>query len=141
MQDYRLNLIEPAAISDVAFDNFHTTLKEILEAIKYSTNPDKLLEIVDSDDVFQHLGRAEMAVLRACVNKKLQIEQNEKGEETTNMKDAITILEEWAEEKGKAENALQNIKGLMMTMGWTAEQAMDAMQISDGDRAAILDRL
>ncbi len=57
------------------------------------------------------------------------------------MKDAITILEEWAEEKGKAENALQNIKGLMMTMGWTAEQAMDAMQISDGDRAAILDRL
>ncbi len=90
-----------------------------------------------------------MDVLRACVNKKLQIEQDKEEEETINMKDAITILEERAEEKGKLEgkaegkaegkleNALQNIKGLMETMGLTAEQAMDAMKVSDCDREAI----
>ncbi len=65
------------------------------------------------------------------------------------MKDAITILEERAEEKGKVEGkaegkaerkmetALQYIKGLMETMGLTAEQAMDAMKVSDYDREAI----
>ncbi len=105
----------------------------------------------------RELGRTEMGVLRACVNKKLQIGQDKEEEETINRKDAITILEERAEEKGKmegkaegkaegraegraegeAETALQNIKGLMETMGLIAEQAMEAMKISDNDREAI----
>ncbi len=145
VQDYRINLIEPAAISDDAFDNFHTTLKEILVAIKYSTDPERLLELVDVDDVFQHLGRTEMGVLRACVNKNLPEKQNKEEEETTNMKDAITILEERAAEKAKKEateetkvaTALQNIKSLMKTMGLSAEQAMDALEISGSDREAV----
>ncbi len=139
--DYWINLIEPAAITDDEFENFHTTLKEIMEFIKYSTDPDRLLEMVDADDAFQHLGRTEMGVLRACVNKNLPEKQNKEEEETTNMKDAITILEERAEEKGKtegkAETALQNIKSLMKTMGLSAEQAMDALEISGSDREAV----
>ncbi len=135
--EYRINLIEPAAIADDAFDNFHSTLKEVLEFIKYSTDPDKLIETVDADDAFQHLGRTEMGVLKACVNKNLSVGQGKEEEEATNMKDAITILEERAAEKAKVENALQNIKGLMETMGLTAEQAMDAMKVSDNDRETI----
>ncbi len=135
--EYRINLIEPAAISDEEFENFHTTLKEMLEFIKYSTDPDRLLEVVNADDAFQHLGRTEMGVLKACVNKNLPLEQDKEEEETTNMKDAITILEERAAEKGKAENALQNIKSLMKTMGWSAEQAMDALEMSGSDREAV----
>ncbi len=144
VSDYHMNLIEPAAITDAEFEKFHTTLKEVLEFIKYSMDPDKLVDTVDEDDTFQHLGRTEMGVLRACVNKNLPT-QDKKEEETINMKDAITILEERAAEKAaeesKVENALQNTKGLMQNMGWTAEQAMDAMQIPDSDRAAILERL
>ncbi len=63
MTDHQMNLIEPEAISDAEFEKFHTTLKEMLEFIKYSTNPDKLISLVESDEVFQHLGQAEMAVL------------------------------------------------------------------------------
>ncbi|MCD7750753.1 MAG: hypothetical protein LUI10_03280 [Lachnospiraceae bacterium] len=42
---------------------------------------------------------------------------------------------------GRLENLVQNIKGLMKTMGWSAEQAMDMMQVSEEDRAAVASRL
>ncbi len=42
---------------------------------------------------------------------------------------------------GRLENLVQNIKGLMKTMGWSAEQAMDMMQVSEEDRAAVSSRL
>ncbi len=42
---------------------------------------------------------------------------------------------------GRLENLVQNIKSLMKTMGWSAEQAMDMMQVSEEDRAAVSSRL
>lgn len=42
---------------------------------------------------------------------------------------------------GRLETLAQNIKGLMKTMGWSAEQAMDMMQVSEEDRAAVSSRL
>ncbi len=138
--EYRINLIEPAAISDDAFENFHSTLKEVLEAIKYRQDADRLMDVVEADEQFKHLGRTEQDVLKACVDSELQLAET-KNEEEFNMSSAIQVLQERAEEKGKvegkAENALQNIKSLMKTMGWSAEQAMDALEISGSDREAV----
>ena len=38
-------------------------------------------------------------------------------------------------EKGKVEGILSAIRSLMLSMGWTAEQAMEALQISETDRS------
>lgn len=36
---------------------------------------------------------------------------------------------------------LQNIKNLMETMKWTADQAMEALKISDSDKVKYIERL
>lgn len=40
--------------------------------------------------------------------------------------------------KERMETIFNNIKALMESMKWTAEQAMDAMKISDDDRAFLI---
>lgn len=43
--------------------------------------------------------------------------------------------------KERTETMIDNIKALMESMKWTAEQAMNAMKISDDDRALLIKRL
>ncbi|MCD8130640.1 MAG: hypothetical protein LUE16_05090 [Lachnospiraceae bacterium] len=44
------------------------------------------------------------------------------------------------QQKGRLENLVQNVRSLMKTMGWTADQAMDMMLVSEEDRKAIASR-
>ncbi len=141
--DYKINLIAPAAIKDDEFDKFHTTLKEVLSFIKYSQNADKLTEIVENNEGFRHLKRNEVNVLNACVNAKLTI--NRKKEEC-DVCLAMQTIADRAAEKAAAEAAakaadeqnirtLQNsIRNLMERMGWSAEQSMEAIGVSDSDK-------
>ncbi len=41
------------------------------------------------------------------------------------------------QQKGRLEALVQNVQSLMKTMGWTADQAMDMMLVSEEDRKAI----
>lgn len=129
--DYKINLIEPATMPDEDFDKFSTTLKEVLAFIKYSRDADKLKDVINTDDNFRHLGRIEVDVLNACTRTELPMNENE---EVLDVCEAIQTLNQRAEEKGRMETLTQNIKNLMETMGWTAEQTMDNMKVSEGDR-------
>ena len=46
VQDYRINLIEPAGIEPEELDKFSTSLREVLGYIKYANDKDKLLSFV-----------------------------------------------------------------------------------------------
>lgn len=48
--------------------------------------------------------------------------------------------EGWVEglKEGAMGNLLANIKALMETMGFTVEQAMDALQVPEEDRAGVI---
>ena len=46
VQDYRINLIEPAGIEPDELDRFSTSLREVLGYIKYANDKDKLLSFV-----------------------------------------------------------------------------------------------
>ncbi len=48
VQDYRINLIEPACIKPKELDKFTSSLREVLGYIKYSNDKDKLLSFVTS---------------------------------------------------------------------------------------------
>ncbi|MCD7751043.1 MAG: hypothetical protein LUI10_04795 [Lachnospiraceae bacterium] len=50
---------------------------------------------------------------------------------------AIQTIADNAADKRQIETLLQSIKNLMQTMGWTAEQTMDNMKVSDADRKAL----
>lgn len=136
--DYKINLIAPSAIEDSEFKKFQSTLKEVLSFIKYSGNADKLEEIIDSDEEFRHLGRKEVDVLNACVNANLTMH---KGEEVIDVCQAIQTIADRAAEQKRMDTLLDNIKNLMEKMGWSAEQSMDILSISENDRKSLIKQL
>ncbi len=129
--DYKINLIEPATMPDGDFDKFSTTLKEVLAFIKYSRDADKLKTVIDTDDNFRHLGRLEVDVLNACTRTELRMIENE---EVLDVCEAIQTLNERAANERQIKVTLEHIKSLMESMGWSAEQTMDNMKVSEGER-------
>lgn len=137
--DYKINLIAPAQIADADFDKFKTTLREVLEFIKYSEDADKLQQILAKEEGFHHLGRPEVNVLNACTGVSLPVREKE---EVLDVCKAIRVLEQRAADKAadnmKVTTRLENIRSLMEKIGWTAEESMDALAIPEGDREVLM---
>ena len=49
VQDYRINLIEPASISENELNSFATSLREVLGYIKYSNDKNKLISFATAN--------------------------------------------------------------------------------------------
>ena len=137
--DYKVNLIAPYSIADEDFEKFQSSLKEVLAFIKYSRDKDELKKILDADKSFHHLGREEVDVLNACVGAKIAVKE---GEEAIDVCLAIEQMKEDAArnaaQKERVAALLQSVKNLMDNLGLTAEQAMNAMGVSETDRESIL---
>ncbi len=144
--DYKVNLIAPAAIEDEDFEKFQSSLKEVLAFIKYARDKDELKQVLDTDEAFRHLGRVEVDVLNACTGAKIAVKE---GEEAIDVCLAIQQMKEEAAkeavqaarkeaQKEKISALLQSVKNLMNNLGLTAEQAMNAMGVSETDRKSIL---
>lgn len=76
--------------------------------------------------------------MSAYMNTSLTMKESEAGR---NVCQAIRTLNQRAEEKGRIKNLIQNIRSLMESMGWTAEQAMNVLEVSESDREVIVLRL
>lgn len=137
--DYKVNLLAPASIEDEDFGKFQSSLKEVLSFIKYARDKDELKKVLDADESFRHLGREEVDVLNACVGAKIAVKE---GEEAIDVCLAIQQMNEEAAQKAaqkeRISTLLQSIKNLMDNLGLTAEQAMNAMGVSETDRKSIL---
>lgn len=129
--NYKINLLAPASIRDEEFDQFNTTLKEVMAFIKYSKDKDKLKAVVDKDAGFRRLGRNEVNVLNQCVNAKLRLKENE---EVVDVCQALEDLQKEAANNERITTLLNGIKSLMEKMDWTAEQSMDMLNVSETDR-------
>lgn len=136
--DYRINLIAPEAIADEDFDKFVSSLQEVLSFIKYSKDADKLNELLESNEAFKHLGRDEVDVLNACTNAEITMSESE---EVIDVCQAIQVLNQRAASKERTATLTENIRNLMASTGWTLEQAMDKLKISEEDRKIILSEL
>lgn len=136
--DYKVNLIAPAAIKDEDFGKFQSSLKEVLSFIKYARDKDELKKVLDADESFRHLGREEVDVLNTCVGAKIAVKE---GEEAIDVCLAIQQMNEEAAQKAAQKERIStlfaNIKNLMEKMGWSAEQSMDVLSVSDSDRKAL----
>ena len=132
--DYKINLLAPASIKDEDFGKFQSSLKEVLSFIKYARDKDELKKVLDADKSFRHLGREEVDVLNACVGAKIAVKE---GEEAIDVCLAIQQMNEEAAQKERISTLSANIKNLMEKMGWSAEQSMDVLSVSDSDRRAL----
>ncbi len=87
----------------------------------------------------EHTNESSMDFQSQLVQRIQRNVQNIQNNEEVGMK-YIHELEERTEsrEEGKTNALLQSIKNLMETTGWTAEQAMQKLKISEDDRKTIL---
>ncbi len=134
VQDYRINVLAPAAIEDGDFGKFKTTLREVLEFIKYSRDADRLDELVENDEDFRQLGRDEVNLLKACVNVNLDVKERE---------EVLDVCKAWEDMQERAANKATNatyartVRNLKETMNLSSEEAMDAIRVPEQQREEV----
>ena len=162
LPDYRINLVTPAQLEKEAFGKFHSSLGDVLEFIKYSSDKEKLMDWLHQEKPELTMGRKEVEVLNACVNAKLAIKEDEEGVEVCK---AIEDYKREAVEKATKEVTervtktvtktvtkevtrdvtenmqLQSIKNLMRNLRLTAQQAAAALEIPPKDTERLLKKL
>lgn len=119
---------------DKEIDKFQTSLREVFYFIKYSKNLQMLLEKLTSSPRYHKLEKQAVMVINAITDAKLPF--NEK-EEVIDMCKAINDLKKQERDK----STLKFIKTLMQNTGWSTEQAMNALGISESERTHYLNML
>jgi flagellar biosynthesis/type III secretory pathway protein FliH len=100
IQDYRINLIEPAAIPDEDFAKFRTELCQVFKYIKYSADKKKLPEMMDEDVSYRNISRKTANMINTVTNSNIKIDN---GKETVDMCEAIKGIREDGRNEGLIE--------------------------------------
>jgi hypothetical protein len=148
VQDYRINLIAPALLPDDAFDQFHSSLKEVLLFIKHAKNKKRMQELVEKDEAFHYMDRDAVEVINVCTGANLPVKEEE---ETIDMCQAIKELIEDAAAEAKAEattakaeatktlSILQkSVKLCMEKTGMSLEETLSALDVLTSDREKLM---
>ena len=140
--NYWINLIAPARIADADFEKFHTDLGIAMKVLKYQNRgADQLILNLGGRKV----GRPTAEFLNAQAKLGLAFEEpKEEGEVdmckameiriNSERKDAAEKAAAKATEKATENTLLQNIRSLMETVKFTAEQAMNALKVPAADQ-------
>ena len=129
--DYPVHLIDPAQLSDDELLKFSTSLREVLQYIKYSKDKEKLLEITsDNPRMFLEVSAAQ--VIGIVTDTPFNVYEEDEG---VNMCQAIRELMEDARAEGRAEMR-QEIAELMEDARAEGIQLTQSMQawLRDQDR-------
>ena len=120
VQDYRIHLIEPAAMEPEDFEKLCSSLREVLAFIKYSRDPEKLSKLLTQDPHFEHLDRSAAMVISAWTHTELNIKEDE---EAVNMCQAIEAMKRDSREAGLAEGRAEGKEeGMLIQARATAER-------------------
>lgn len=138
MADYRINLIEPAAISAEDLDKFRSNLRAVLGFIKYSENGDALDAFLARESSLKALDVEAARVIKVCTKTELEFDENA---EVVNVCKAEQEMKEKAKREGKQEGKLETlrdvIKNAMEAFNLTGEEAMDKFKVTAEDQALL----
>jgi len=98
--DYRVQLIQPMTLSEDDFEKFHTSLREVLQTIKYSVDAQKLTEYITQNERMHRLDLSAANVINTVAGIGLEIRQD-RGK--VDMCKAIEDLKAESREEGRAE--------------------------------------
>ena len=99
VNDYKLQLIEPAAMSDEEIDRLKSDLRDVFFFIKYSKDKEKLREIINSNEKYRHMSRDTAELINKVTKAGIEIS---KREETVDMCIAIEEMKEESKAEGIA---------------------------------------
>jgi len=77
VQDYRINVIEPASLTKEQLKKFTTGFREVMECIKYSEDMYAMQQALAENDRFKNLDRKTSNVMRYCSKLKIDFEIDE----------------------------------------------------------------
>ncbi len=75
--DYRINLIAPGSMSDEEINQFTTSLREVMMFIKYSEEPEKLNQILETDERFRDVDKKAATVIKTVTGMEFEVEEDE----------------------------------------------------------------
>lgn len=99
VQDYRIHLIEPAALTSADFIKFQSSLREVLEYISSSNDPKKLKALITENPRMEQLDRNAAEVINAVTKTPVKIEE---GADKVNMCKAIEEMLKESKNEGMA---------------------------------------
>lgn len=155
VNDYRINLFEIANLPEEAVNLFHSDFRAVVDYF-ISSRREQVYELKNSAD-FTHVD--ELLTLMSALTQDSRFAEALEGEggKPQNMSSLLDRVEERGRKNGLQEGLqkgrqegrqegsdqkqLQNIRSLMITMKWTAKQAMDALMISEADQSKYIARL
>lgn len=105
VQDYKLNLIVPAELTEEALKKFHSSLREVLSFIKYSKDKEQMNRLIEENSArFSRMEKEAVAVINLFTGTNIEIKEEE---EVIDMCKAWEDMgeEKWAEgiKVGRAE--------------------------------------
>ncbi|MBE5866711.1 MAG: transposase [Lachnospiraceae bacterium] len=78
--DYKLNLLSPADMTDQELNRFTSSLREVMLFIKYANDKDKLKDMLQQDEGFQHLDSKALNVINTVTGAEIEFSRKEEDE-------------------------------------------------------------
>ena len=133
--DYKLNLIEPAAMGADDLEKFHSSLRAVLGFIKYSNDGDELDAFLSNERELESLDVEAARVIKACTNTDIEIDEKA---EVINVCKAVREMNEKAAEEARLETLRDAIKNAMDSFHVSIEDAMKALKVGKEDQAILM---
>ena len=103
VSDYRMHLIEPAALSEDELSRFHSELGMILKFLKHANEKEELEKLVEEDSAYQRVSREGADVISVCAG--IRMEENEESEVVNVCKAVDDMIKEAVDKKETEMNA------------------------------------
>ena len=134
MADYKINLIEPAAMSEDDLDKLQSTLKAVLGFIKYSSDSDALDAFLSKEEILHALDVEAARVISVCTNTQIDIDEDS---EVVDVCKAVQDLTNKARQEGHFETSRDDVKNVMVSFKVNLEDAMKVLKVSQEDQAIL----
>ena len=107
VQDYKVFLIDPMAMTDADLEHLNSSLREVLSYIKYQHDQEQMQRLLQEDNRFSELERNAALVIQATTKTELNIKPNA---EVVDMCEAIRQMMESSKQQGVLQGMQQGIQ-------------------------------
>lgn len=146
---YKLNLVDPAHMTECEIAKYETGMREIMQYLKYANNKELLQTALNSNPRFQSVDRETADVINVTANAGLKYTE---AEEMIDMCKAIEDMRAESKAEGKAEGReemrremhsaieesrveskfatlLDSVRNIMNTLHYDQQKAMDLLKV------------
>ena len=107
VQDYKVFLIDPMAMTDTDLEHLNSSLREVLSYIKYQHDQEQMQRLLQEDNRFSELERNAALVIQATTKTELNIKPNA---EVVDMCEAIRQMMESSKQQGVLQGMQQGMR-------------------------------